>query len=95
MIGNCCMCVSVPNFHFSSSFLVIICLYLQRKNLKNGQECHFDIILRQKMILNDDELVCIYALMCVSARKSLFAHFLIKEAFLYKNAVKNAIFTAF
>ena len=95
MIGNCCMCVSVPNFHFSSSFLVIICLYLQRKNLKNGQECHFDVILLQKMILNDDELVCIYAWMCVSARQSLFAHCFATAAVFYQRTVKNAFFTAF
>ena len=46
----------------------------------NDLICHIDKILRRKMILNDDRLTWICAWWCLSARLSLFDHFLTEAA---------------
>ena len=86
-------CVFAPDNHCFPIFWSKRRFCIQ-KTVKNAIFTAFYGILQHEMILNDDELACIYAWMCLSARKSLFAHFMIKAAFCTKK-LKNAIFTAF
>ena len=81
-------CILVPDNHrmpiFWSKWR-----FCTQKTVKNAIFTAFYGILRHKMILNNDQLPCIYAWMCLSARLSLFDHFLTTAAVLdQKNSQK-------